>query len=129
MANEGRIEAKKQAERLYPLANQEDYPDVPNVNRMNVTRIGAFMAGYDFAVKQSEQTKEVIEKAFVAGRSKTSWEQFCLDNNLLPEVESNLKNLLSVVHNMIGVLENKDWERLPSKLWDLKFAYEFFKRP
>jgi hypothetical protein len=126
MAHEGRIEAKKQAERLYPLANQKDYPENPNVNRFNSQGQTAFLNGYDFAVKQSEQTKEVIEKAFVAGRSKTSWEQFCLDNNLLPEVESNLKNLLSVVHNMIGVLENKDWERLPSKLWDLKFAYEFF---
>lgn len=41
-------EARTEAERLYPIANQDDYPDNPDVNRLNRSCQSAFMNGTRF---------------------------------------------------------------------------------
>ena len=40
----------------------------------------------------------------------------------LENLEYYAKNLHASTHNMIGILENKQWDRLPNALWNLKDA-------
>jgi hypothetical protein len=53
--------AMNKAKQIYPMANEDDYPENPNVNRLNRSCIGAYMNGYDLAVNQFKQQVEELK--------------------------------------------------------------------
>ena len=44
------------------------------------------------------------------------------------EKELAEKNLIASLENHIGVLENKQWERLPNSIWSIKDSLDKFKQ-
>jgi len=67
-----REKALNYAKELYPMANVDDYPDNPNVNRINNNRRSAFMSGYDYASKTiSEQAESIKELSTEIEKLKT----------------------------------------------------------
>lgn len=62
------------AREIYPMANEDDYPENPNVNRLNRACVGAFVNGFDYARKllsESSPAKEVEKPDF--GHTPGPW--------------------------------------------------------
>jgi hypothetical protein len=47
--------ATARAREIYPMANEDDYPENPNVNRLNRACVSAFGNGYDYAIKEKDE--------------------------------------------------------------------------
>jgi hypothetical protein len=81
-------QAAKRAREIYPMANQDDYPENPNVNRLNNACVGAFMNGYRYASQQNVELKaenerlkvlinDGMQESFMAGKNADEWDQMC----------------------------------------------------
>jgi hypothetical protein len=62
LSEEMREQAMNRAREIYPMANEDDYPDNPNVNRLNRACVGAFGNGYSYAAQQIESITSQRDK-------------------------------------------------------------------
>lgn len=51
-----REKAMKWAMEVYPMANEDDFPENPNVNRLNNACVGAFASGFDYCANKALST-------------------------------------------------------------------------
>jgi hypothetical protein len=65
-----RERALKRMSEIYPLANEDDYPDNPQVNKINHRCRSAFMSGVEFVINNWQKEQENAELAAANKRIK-----------------------------------------------------------